>query len=84
MHHDIASIYVQFIVRMLACANIKRAISDSKNTEVKSKEQSFQVVSSCLHRHQQKKTKRKKIRRTTDKVFLMHPGSKGSTYSHNA
>lgn len=37
--------YVWFIVHILAYANIKRAISDSKSTEVKSKEQSFQAVS---------------------------------------
>lgn len=66
---------------MLSYANIERAISDSKNTEVKSKEQSFQAVSSCCIGVSNKEKKKK--RKNTDKVFLMHPGSKGSTYSHN-
>lgn len=47
MLQDVANIYVWFIVHTLAYANMKRAISDLKNTEVKSKGQSFQAVSSC-------------------------------------
>lgn len=85
MHQDVANIYVGFIVHILAYANIKRAISDSKNSEVKSKEQSFQAVTSfcmCISK-KVKRNKKNKGKKSTDKVFLMHQGSKGSAYSHN-